>query len=163
MWGVLAGCRFLLFWHHNYLVTLMSKDLLNQNHVWSILFMKSFGKVMQNIFKPKTSYPKILDGTLSKKIILARTFNPFAAYPCRHGTYAEAILNQCNSFRSEPILNVSWTNLTRCFDQIIFHSKCTHWVQTTVSAKELLHAFHIRCLYGVHTASAVCTYVLRSS
>ncbi len=31
----------------------------------------------------------------------------FTYHPCRHGTYAEAILNQSNSFRSEPILNLS--------------------------------------------------------
>ncbi len=37
--------------------------------------------------------------------------------PCRHSTIPEPILNQCDSFRSEPILNKSWTNLTIRFDQ----------------------------------------------
>ncbi len=40
--------------------------------------------------------------------------------PCRHGTISEPILNQCDSFRSEPILNESWTNLTRHCDQTSF-------------------------------------------
>ena len=48
--------------------------------------------------------------------------------PCRHGTYAEAILNQCDSFRSEPILNVSWTNLTRHFDQTSFILPIVVWI-----------------------------------
>ncbi len=49
-------------------------------------------------------------------------------FPCRHGTYTEAILNQCNSFRSEPILNVSWTNLTRRFDQTSFMLLIVVWI-----------------------------------
>ncbi len=41
--------------------------------------------------------------------------------PCGYGTYPEPILNQYDSFRSEPILNKSWTNLTGCPDQASFH------------------------------------------
>ncbi len=52
----------------------------------------------------------------------------WALYPCRHGTYAEAILKKCNSFRSEPILNVSWTNLARRFDQTYFILPIVVWI-----------------------------------
>ncbi len=63
------------------------------------------------------------------------------AYPCRHGTYAEAILNQYNSFRSEPILNVSWTNLTRRFDQTSFILPSVVWIIL------ILYNPFVDCLY----------------
>ena len=37
-------------------------------------------------------------------------------------------LNQCDSFRSEPILNESWTNLSGCFNQTSFITPTVVWI-----------------------------------
>ncbi len=74
--------------------------------------------------------------------------------PCRHGTYAEAIVNQCNSFWSEPILNVSWTNLTRRFDQTSFI------LPIVVRIILILYNPFVDCLYfGLVQDSAMHTFI----